>query len=173
MQKVPSLIPACAAWILCHYSQLIGPGVSITDWVWNWDRDLPYSNVWQVIIKCQRVQKVKVALLSSPAVACGRSMAECVLWIALNCVLYLDLWRFVRPPFHSQQSRIIMSKYIYKTQQTRIIMSKYIFYTSKSVSLSNENPKASEPGHAKIWQAHQNSSYFFLPEALADKMYIL
>ena len=102
----------------------------ITDWVWNWDRDLPYSNVWQVIIKCQRVQKVKVALLSNPAVACGRSMAECVLWIALNCVLYLDLWRFVRPPFHSQQSRIIMSKYIYKTQQPRIIMSKYIYTRS-------------------------------------------
>ena len=43
-KRSPSLIPTCAAWILCHYSQLIGPGVSITDWVWNWDRDLPYSN---------------------------------------------------------------------------------------------------------------------------------
>ena len=39
----------------------------------------------------------------------------------------------------------------------------FIYYTLKACyNQSNKNPKASEPGHAKIWQAHQNSSYFFV-----------
>ena len=42
-------------------------------------------------------------------------------------------------------------------------------YTLKACYNQSNKTSASEPGHAKIWQAHQK----FLSEAMADKMYIL
>ena len=43
--KGPGFDPHLCRMDFRHHSQLIGPGVSIiiTDWVWNRDRNLPYS----------------------------------------------------------------------------------------------------------------------------------